>query len=59
MDGLRVGALRQEVEEGLVPCVILNAMMQIVRVNVGRPRRGKGPHYMVTRGVAIWRMRAD
>eukprot|EP00913_Durusdinium_trenchii_P025484 g23922.t1 len=42
VDGFRVGAIRREVDEGMVPCVILNGMGQVVRVNVGRPRRGKG-----------------
>ncbi|CAE7569626.1 RYR1, partial [Symbiodinium sp. CCMP2456] len=42
VDGFRVGAIRREVDEGMVPCIILNGMGQVVRVNVGRPRRGKG-----------------
>ncbi|CAE8628390.1 unnamed protein product [Polarella glacialis] len=42
VDGLRVGAIRREIEEGLIPCVILNGMGQAVRVNIGRPRRGQG-----------------
>jgi len=42
IDGYRVAALDREMEDGLIPCVILTALQQRVKLQQGRPRRGKG-----------------
>ncbi|CAE7545680.1 RYR1 [Symbiodinium necroappetens] len=42
VDGYRTACIDREVEEGSVPCVVLGSLQQIVKLNQGRPRRGKG-----------------
>eukprot|EP00931_Biecheleriopsis_adriatica_P055980 TRINITY_DN33185_c0_g1_i1.p1 TRINITY_DN33185_c0_g1~~TRINITY_DN33185_c0_g1_i1.p1 ORF type:complete len:3737 (+),score=795.69 TRINITY_DN33185_c0_g1_i1:1026-12236(+) len=42
VDGYRVACIDREMEENLIPCVVLGSLQQLVKLNQGRPRRGKG-----------------
>ena len=42
VDGMRTAAIRRELVEGLIPCVILTGQGHSVKLNVGRAQRGKG-----------------
>ncbi|CAE8725672.1 unnamed protein product [Polarella glacialis] len=42
VDGYRVACIDRELEEGLVPCAVFGNLGQVVKLNQGRPRRGKG-----------------
>lgn len=42
VDGFRTACIDREVEESSVPCVVFGSLQQQVKLNQGRPRRGKG-----------------
>ena len=42
VDGYRTACIDREVEENSVPCVVFGSLQQQVKLNQGRPRRGKG-----------------